>query len=396
MQKVDFNSEKERLLNNINSENSKKQEKRAVENFNSFLKAKNVTISDNLVNDTGRLDIYLEEYLCTIRKSDGGKLKSGSLHAMRYALNRMFIREHNCDITDKTKFPKSSLIMKSLVVDLKKEGLGSVTHYKKINNGDVAKIYESLDHKVPQQLQWLLFFIIQLFFCRRGRENIEKFSKATFQIATDENGRRYIYQAIDEFTKNHRESDTEMSIGGRAYENQECPSKCPVKIFEFYVSKLNDSCSRLWQFPKSSFIESEESWYTNRPVGINTISKWMQKISVFCHLSQSYSNHCIRVTSISILGEKHSENEIKEISGHRSIGALGIYKKISEEKRFAMSATLSEVCLPSGSGSNTNVMRKTVETTETEEIQENQQISSTSSPFVFNNCSGVTINIIKQ
>ena len=60
----------------------------------------------------------------------------------------------------------------------------------------------------------------------------------------------------------------------------------------------------------------------------------------------------------SILGERNSENDIKSVSGHSSNSALGIYKRVQEEKKVEMSMDLaaafdeSEIGTPAASANN--------------------------------------------
>ena len=42
--------------------------------------------------------------------------------------------------------------------------------------------------------------------------------KDTFQVSEDSEGRKFIYQAIDESNKNHTEQDTDPTTQGRIYE----------------------------------------------------------------------------------------------------------------------------------------------------------------------------------
>ena len=164
------------------------------------------------------------------------------------------------------------------------------------------------------------FFYIQLYFCRRGKENVERMHKATFRIGTDDEG-SFLYQYEDEFNKNHQENDTEASIGGRIYATGE--QDCSVSLFTKYVNKLSPTCERLWQYAKVDYLESDECWYTNKPIGSNAIAKIMHNISLFCKLSKQYTNHCIGVTSCTILGQRFEENDIKAVSMHKSSSALG-------------------------------------------------------------------------
>lgn len=68
----------------------------------------------------------------------------------------------------------------------------------------------------------------------------------------------------------------------------------------------------------------------------------MVNISRFCNLSDTYTNHSLRVTTCTILGEKHEENDIKAVSGHQSTSSLGIYKRIKESKKESMSLDISK------------------------------------------------------
>ena len=84
---------------------------------------------------------------------------------------------------------------------------------------------------------------------RRGRENLRQKTKTTFAFATDSQQRKYVYQAVDELDKNHRENDDprDSTTDGRMYEKP--GPLCPVKSFEKYLSKLHPQQQSLclWQ-----------------------------------------------------------------------------------------------------------------------------------------------------
>ena len=57
--------------------------------------------------------------------------------------------------------------------------------------------------------------------CRRGRENLRKMTKKKFGVKVDNDDpdqRSYIFQAIDECDKNHKEKEITSSNDGRIYE----------------------------------------------------------------------------------------------------------------------------------------------------------------------------------
>lgn len=165
MNNLNFEKEKCRILENATAKNTKLQEAKATQKLNDFLCKTEISLDDCLSNKKyDELDAKLEEFFCTIRKSNGEKMKVTSLHALRYGINRKLKNEYNTDITDKSLFPKSSKLFLGVIVDLKREGLGCTKHFDKIADNDIKTIFSKLDRGVPQQLQWLLFFVIQLFF----------------------------------------------------------------------------------------------------------------------------------------------------------------------------------------------------------------------------------------
>ncbi len=316
---------------------------------------------------------------------------------MRQGLNRYFKDLYGSDIdivSDSKLFPKFTEGFYCLLKKVKEEGRGTTDHFAEIDQYDLQKLSNTLDPNIPQQLQWLVFVIIGLFFARRGNENYEKMRKSDFIVLRNTKGIQYICRKFDEITKNHRENDVEKTSGGCIYETGN--SRCPVFLFKKYVSKLHKVNEFLWQRCKDSFTE-DGAWFSNRKIGINEIKKIMPKISSFCGLSKIYTNHCLRVTSCTILGEKHTENEVKCVSGHKSNSSLGIYKRVKDSKKEEMSMDLANAM---GIGTSNNDALQELDLDNDWLLEQIQSIegkaenaSSLSRPeFTFNNCN-VTINV---
>ena len=103
---------------------------------------------------------------------------------------------------------------------------------------------------------------------------------------------------------------------------------CPVKAFELYLAKLNPELSCLWQKPKAKehFKETDEVWYCKVPVGKNILGTLMTRISKELELSQTYTNHCIRTTAVSLLDGCNLEaRHIMRVSGHKSESSIRSY-----------------------------------------------------------------------
>ena len=91
-------------------------------------------------------------------------------------------------------------------------------------------------------------------------------------------------------------------------------------------------------------------------------------------MSEVYTNHSLRVSACTILGETHTENEIKSISGHKSNSSLGVYKRIKGEKKEEMSNVLSKAM-----GLNEPTTSTTTDQTDSDQLllQEVEHIENT-------------------
>jgi hypothetical protein len=266
----------------------------------------------------------------------GEEFKSSSLLTLRQNLCRSIKLSHHFDIIADSAFTSSGLVFINKLKHLKEQGKGCVDHRADINEDDMNKITSTLSPNNPTELQLLVWFYFQLYFCRRGVENQAKMTKDHYIIKTI-NGKRCIVKNKDELTKNHRGNDLTRVDG--AIITEQAHSKCPVKLFENYLAKLCPKNDFLWQLPLTT--TTRETWY-HRKAGETTIKNYMKKISQLCATSQIYTNHCVRATSCTILGNNHSDIDIQSVSGHKSISGLSAYKRVNDQRKIQMSNTLSK------------------------------------------------------
>ena len=117
--------------------------------------------------------------------------------------------------------------------------------------------------------------------------------------------------------------------------------QCPVASFLKLQSHLNPCCNSLWQRPRDSFTPDDVCWFYNKPVGVDTLRRFMKELSTMCHLSQIYTNHSIRVTGATILSQEHfGPKQIMSVTGHKSVSSLAIYQRISNMEKLRMGQTL--------------------------------------------------------
>ena len=79
-----------------------------------------------------------------------------------------------------------------------------------------------------------MFYLIY-FTCCRGGENLYSMTLNTFKVHTDENGKKYVQQNIDEMDKNNNADDQGMTNKGKMYET---PGKNTLNQIKSYLSNV--------------------------------------------------------------------------------------------------------------------------------------------------------------
>jgi hypothetical protein len=296
-----------------------------------------------------KLDSYLQSYYFDARQVGGTykDYKTSSLETFRHGINRYFRDEcgRNLDISHNPVFTKSNQHFKTALKHLKQKGFGAVSHHPQIAKTDLRALYASpqFDPRTPKGLANKVQFDIRYYMCRRGSENIHNMTKNTFQIKLDiDLNVRYVVKIQDEMNKNHDETDREIYSGIIPESGLNDPM-CPVKTFESYLRHLNPMCEYLWQRPRLDVDLGDVVWYCKSRLGPDKLDKFMKSLSDQVGLSQKYTNHCIRVTSTSILTKnKFADGLIMKITGHKSQTSLSIYQHLDNDDKLDMGNTLGK------------------------------------------------------
>ena len=101
---------------------------------------------------------------------------------------------------------------------------------------------------------------------------------------------------------------------------------CPVQCLKKFIRVFNPGEEVLFQRPKRRFCANDNIWFDRVPLGINTLENMMKEISVAAKLSQIYTNHGIRATSVTLLDRAGIPvHRIMQVSGHRNEGSVKVY-----------------------------------------------------------------------
>ena len=215
-------------------------------------------------------------------------------------------------------------MFKAMLRKLKKEGLDQTKHHSAISENDLIKLRTSnvLSTETPRGLLRKVWFDIMLSFARRGRENLRDLKASAFTIKKDECGQEYVEMTYAEATKNHQGDnlkDKDFESRPRMYATN--TAQCPVASFKLYLEKRNKNNDAFFQQPRTKPLTSESD-----------SESMMKGISQDADLSQVYTNHCVRATTITMLSHAGVEaREIMRISGHRNEQSIRSYNTDSSE-----------------------------------------------------------------
>jgi integrase len=321
-------------LNNQEMESMAKSSKIQMDNtikrFTTFLTEKN--LSNDLLKIPPRLlNDYLRYFYSSLRTTDNRYYATPSLICFRAAIHRYFcLNRPSINIIEDPIFRQSNRMLTAMVAKYKKSGQVKVEEkYPAIEYADMAKIKQHFDRSTATILQQEIMFNFMYYFSLRGRETLPLLNKNSIICEKDSNDRQYLRIGHELLSKNAKASlkqtEFEDLKKARAYENIDNPSECPVQAWKLYAEK--NCTSHL--FPKPSVNKTPRNkldFCANKVLGKHSIDNFMPGLSVNLNLSKRYTNHCVRVTMITILKENgFSNEEIATISGHKNAGSVQRY-----------------------------------------------------------------------
>lgn len=289
-----------------------------------------------LTTDFEQLDVpelasLLRRFYGEVRKQDGSSYANKTYRGLRAAIHRHLTGapyNRHVNIMRDKDFQSANNVYIGMMKKIKREGLDVSCQKPAISEGDLKTMFESkvLSTDNPSSLLNMAWFYLEYHFCRRGREGLRSLKKSSFNFGIDDTNNAYVFLNFNEATKNHP-GDLQDDFQSRKRMYATDDEKCPVKAIKKYLQKLNPNCEHFFQRPKVSVAESDQVWYDNQPLGVNTLGKMMVKISEKAKLSQKYTNHCVRATTIiTTLSNAGIETRvIMAMSGHRNESSIKSY-----------------------------------------------------------------------
>ena len=334
-------------------------------------------------------NLFLCRFYAALRTKKGDYYKLNSMNSIRFSLQRHFKEKKKVDIIEDNIFVEANTTFRNILQKIKAAGKGDTVHYAEVEPEDLIRLNEGFDPYNPTGLQHLVWFNIMYYLIRRGRENMRAMTKTSFRVSKDASGKHFIYQSVGESDKNHSIDDgpSETTGEGRIYATD--GPKCPVACFVKYINALNPHIDDLWQKPRSKISICENIWYCNVPLGEKYLGNMMAMFTQQYKLSQRYTNHCLRVTSLQVLDDLNVDSRhIIRVSGHKNTDSITNYaRRLSTARKRKISSLLTSSVVEQQDENIPSTSTSTISSNSNKivNVTNNENIPSTSTSTISSN-----------
>ena len=179
-------------------------------------------------------------------------------------------------------------------------------------------------------------------FCLRGGQEHRDLCPSRLQSPD-----RYMYK--EKASKNRQGGIAQLKLEHKAvfiFRNPEAGVRCPVHLFDKYMSKLPPEvffkdffyCRPLSVVP----IDPAKPWYVASPVGRNQLGKMVSTMCELAGITGVKTNHSLRVSGASALFDAGvPERIIQGRTGHRCLESLRVYERVTNQQNQKVSKILS-------------------------------------------------------
>ena len=327
--------------------NTKKQTSWGLKKFTQWLEKRKISCDLHTVSPT-ELNGILRKFFAEVKTNKKTDLTPSALTGIRAAIHRTITGQpisRSINILKDVEFTQANKMFEVVCKSYYKRGNPKPQHKNPIEAGDMEKLNSYFSNDCPDKLQEFVWFNLCYYLGRRGREGWRELTKNSLEFKHDDQNKEYVTIKHTEQTKNNQggskqkdQDYTDVRMYGLPGSSME-----PISSLKLMLSKLHPDCEALFQTPLTKFSKAAECWYKNEPLGKNSIAQLMPKISKKAGLSQVYTAHCVRASTITRLHQAGVDaKQICAITKHKNEQSLTSYiKDSSASQKRACSDILS-------------------------------------------------------
>ena len=341
--------------------NTEANTKWALTNFHAWMQARNKRFPGDPVpslllstSDPATLNAWLCRFVVETRNHKGKAYSPSTIYQLLTALLRhMRTTNAGCpNFLDKknTHFRPLHGTLDSHFRSLHEQGIGrQLKHSEVISKDEENRLWTSgvLGISTPTSLFNAVFFYNGKNFCLRGGEEHRQLHISQIKRFTDPD--HYIY--YEYCSKNRAGTFQQKHVDPKIVPiyctcTVNSTERCHVHLLDLYLQKLPKGAIEADVFymrplnavPK----DTSRPWFTNCPVGRNTLAAVVKKMCKEVGIEGKKTNHSLRATGATELFQaKVPERLIQQRTGHRSVEALRVYERTTAGQHENISAILS-------------------------------------------------------
>ncbi|KAK3728340.1 hypothetical protein QZH41_002174 [Actinostola sp. cb2023] len=296
------------------------------------------------------MNVLLCRFFMNVKKKNGGEYEPSSLTSIHRSIQRYLNNKNSpLNLFKDQEFNKSREVLVA-----KKRQLVEI--HAKGNRPQAARIMTEAEEDLlfekgqfgdhnPEVLQRTIWWAFSLHFGFRARDESRKLKWGDVSLDKDpETGTEILVWRAERGSKTRHGDGHQRAFSPTAHPTNN--ERCPVKLYKAFASHRPEAMKK----PDSPFFlavnhkrkEGSGIWYSNSPLGKNSIGKFLVSAAQAVGLPGNVSNHSIRKTCISRLMDAGiPENYVAQLSGHKNLKSLDAYKSASTSHQRQMSMVLS-------------------------------------------------------
>lgn len=354
------------------------------------------------------LDFWLSRFVLEIRRQDGQPYPPQTLYSIVCGLMRYLRELHpKLNLFKDVAFAGFHRTLDGEMKRLRSLGIGvQKKRAEPISIDEEGKLWEQklLGETDPHVLLDTMVFMCGLYFALRSGKEHRDLTTSQIVLVTPSDGTPYLTYT-ENVSKNNRGGMAQRKLEAKRvvhHANISNPARCFVALYQAYLKHwpANKTCEAFYLTPLKK--PKGDVWYSNVPVGHNTLAKTVKRLCERAGISGFKTNHSLRVTSATRLFQSGVEEQlIMSRTGHRSVEGVRTYKRTSTEQKEALSKVLNSATngeskpslLPVSSNDLHEPAQKKFKAEETPQLTNlNFQGHRVPPQMNFSGCSSITIN----
>ena len=277
------------------------------------------------------------DFIVEIRKENGDQYPPGSLYDLLQGLSMFLEREHGFENKLMSRaFKEIRNTLDNIMKERTVEGIPGRPERDYISEEYEQILWEKgiLGEAHPDKLRKTIFFLVGVQFSLRGlkeQHDLRRYPNSQINIVEIEGKDALVYREFQSKTRQGGISDHGKVNPRVVYAFcTGVQSRCFVELFRkywFLAPPGNHSWPKLYVQTDSKWQPSSEYWHTNRPVGKNTLAKYIQSMMQDAGIEGHFCNHSTRKSTCTRLFQKGVDPQlIKEQTGHKSNAVMRVQK----------------------------------------------------------------------